>query len=323
MKSFKYIILSALILLSAHISAQNMLFESPVRLNANLNSNAEESYPMLSRDGKHLYFARIFHDDNTGGKTSGFDIWVSKRADTNVWTVAENVSEPLNNKLNNFIVGFSKNGETAYLLNTYKGTKKSFLSKSVKVEGEWTDPEWVAMPDDLNIDQNYLGLYMHPNEKILLLSMKKSDSFGQEDLYVMTKDSLGNWQKPINLGSTINTNGYEIAPFLSDDGSKLYFSSNGHGGLGEADILMAERLYDTWNVWTNPVNLGKGINSPKFDAYFNMNEEGDAFFVSNRDSKFSDIFSTKVITVDSVQLKIQNILKDAERLIDTSNDSIN
>ena len=91
------------------------------------------------------------------------------------------------------------------------------------------------------------------------------------------------------MGSNINSSGFEISPFLSDNDDTLYFASNGFGGYGDADIFYALRNGEGWDSWSNPVNLGEVINSPKFDAYFTI---FDHFFYwsSNRDAQMSDIY---------------------------------
>jgi outer membrane protein OmpA-like peptidoglycan-associated protein len=132
-----------------------------------------------------------------------------------------------------------------------------------------------------------------------MLSMEGEESLGKEDLYVILKDSLGEWGTPVHLGPAINTPGFEISPFLSKDGSTLYFSSSGHEGMGDADIYVSKRLYRSWNIWTKPVNLGKNINSRRFDAYFSIAEDSTIFFASNRDrQQLSDIYQSRLRKVD-------------------------
>jgi hypothetical protein len=132
--------------------------------------------------------------------------------------------------------------------------------------------------------------------------MAGKDSYGKEDLYISLRDSLNNWSRPVNLGPSINTEGYEIGPFLSSDMKRLYFSSEGHGGYGSADIFVSERPYDNWTIWTQPKNLGKVINSEKFDSYFSIYGDTISFFSSNRDSDQADVYSSLVTKkVDTIQ----------------------
>ena len=135
---------------------------------------------------------------------------------------------------------------------------------------------------------------MTPNEKILLIGMSPSDTSAQSDLFVSLKDAEGNWGELKDLGSIINTDGTEITPFIDQNGTTLYFSSDGHKGLGGMDIFTSNRLDDSWSNWSEPLNLGAPINSAAFDAYFMFSNEKEALFTSNRDGPFSDIYSTKI-----------------------------
>jgi hypothetical protein len=102
------------------------------------------------------------------------------------------------------------------------------------------------------------------------------------------------------MGATLNTGGFEISPFLSADKKKLYFASNGRKGEGDADIYSSDRLYNSWETWSVPVNLGKVVNSPKFDAYFSIYGDSVAYFASNRASEFADLYQVKVTRSRSV-----------------------
>ena len=73
------------------------------------------------------------------------------------------------------------------------------------------------------------------------------------------------------MGNKINSNKYDISPFLSNGQDTLFFSSNGFGGEGDADIFFSVRQDDSWTNWSTPQNLGNKINTPKFDAYFVKN----------------------------------------------------
>ena len=129
---------------------------------------------------------------------------------------------------------------------------------------------------------------MAPSEDVLLISMDSQHSKGQEDLYVSVKEN-DQWSKPQHLGDVINTGGYEIAPFLSAGKDSLYFTSNGHGGLGDGDLFVATRTGKDWNEWSAPVNLGAPFNSAAFDGYY-FEQDKKAYFSSDRDGNH-DIFA--------------------------------
>jgi outer membrane protein OmpA-like peptidoglycan-associated protein len=105
--------------------------------------------------------------------------------------------------------------------------------------------------------------------------------WGNTDLWVVLKDGDG-WSKvAINLGSTINTPYTERTPFLHPDGKTMYFSSDGHYGLGKADVFKSIRLNDTsWTDWSEPVNLGKEINTSEEDWGYKITTNGKRAYFS-------------------------------------------
>lgn len=111
---------------------------------------------------------------------------------------------------------------------------------------------------------------------VLYFSSNRKGGFGGYDIYVSYLYD-GAWSIPQNLGANINTSGDEITPFL--DGNKLYFASDWHFGLGGFDIFSSE-VVD--GVWSNPYNLGNGINSPQDEYFPALNADHELFITSNR-----------------------------------------
>lgn len=284
---------------SLFVNAQFIEYASPVKLPKGINSEAEESLPLLAPDNTSLYFVRTLSEKNVKGKKGGQDVWISKKDNKGNWSEAINDFNRLNSRGNNAVIGFNATGSRVYLLNNYR--RGSFFNKGISYSdfkyGSWSPPTAVHLKN-LNPQSLFYGFYMHPSEKILLVSMEGKESMGKEDLYVILKDNSGEWGDPIHLGNTVNTAGYEIAPFLSQDGTTLYFSSNGHKGLGDADIFVSKRLYKSWNIWTKPENLGDSINSKKFDAYFSITPDSTIFFTSNRAGGLTDVYQSKMTKKD-------------------------
>jgi len=287
------VILSIVLGCSGFVHAQELVFNTPIQLTSTVNSNDEELAPMLSPDGNTLYFIRAFHEANTGGKFAGTDIWMSKRDDQGQWMPASRMDNTWNNKRSNAVIGMSADQSVVYLLNAY--TNKSGISFSKYFSGQWGQPEFISVPG-INRD-DFVGFFVNPQFDVILVTMKGRDTLGEEDLYISIKDSAGIWTEPRNLGPTINTEGFEISPFLSEDKKRLYFSSNGHGGFGNADIFYCERLFDSWETWSVPKNLGKEINSEGFDGYFNQIADSTVTFASNREGTGkADVFLSSIST---------------------------
>jgi hypothetical protein len=303
-------------LLPAVVLAQTLQYGEPRKLSKAINSDFEESLPLLSPDRTTLYFTRLLSPENKGGQYSGTDVWISRYDVTKLdWSKADN-GKVENSPGNNAVVGISAKGDVIYLQNTVASRDVYGIYFSKKIGNTWTRPELIPVkgmaPD------GFLGMHISPDFDVIFLSMKGTDSRGEEDLYVSIKNGAGEWSPPKNLGATINTKGFEISPFLSADKQRLYFSSNGHPGHGDADIFVSERQYGSWEVWSVPQNLGPAINSARFDAYFSIYGDSLSFFASNRGGKWSDIYQSR-ITIDDgkkEQLKIDTLVNETQQLLD-------
>ncbi|MBN7813053.1 OmpA family protein [Algoriphagus sp. H41] len=122
--------------------------------------------------------------------------------------------------------------------------------------------------------------FYHAQSRRLYFSSDMQGGFGEADLYYVDYLGDGRWGQPVNLGEAVNTTGRERSPFLAESGS-LYFSSEGHPGLGGLDVFVAEYVDDSYQA---PQNLGSPINSNRDDFGFFKAEKakGLAFFASDR-----------------------------------------
>ncbi|MHB8258851.1 MAG: hypothetical protein ACYDEC_01140 [Bacteroidia bacterium] len=117
-----------------------------------------------------------------------------------------------------------------------------------------------------------------------------------KDIYTVKKLPDGNWSKPENLGTPINTEFDEDYPFLHPNGVVLYFASKGHNSMGGYDLFKSE-LDTNSSKWKEPVNLAFPINSPNDDILFVTDSiEKIAFFASSRQSPFGKIDVFKILT---------------------------
>lgn len=292
------------------VMAQSLEFKSVSKLPPAINTVGEESLPMLSVDGQQLFFTRALYAGNSGGKFSGTDVWFTE-ANQGRWANPTNeLPAEINDHGHNAIIGMSRDGRKRYFLSARPNENINGIYVTTRINNYWSRPEFILIPGVDN--QNFLGVYVSPDFDVILFSMKGEDSRGEEDLYFSVKNSLGQWSVPKNMGATLNTQGYEISPYLSADKKRLYFASNGHGGEGDSDIFYSEKLYDSWETWTVPVNLGKVVNSGKFDAYFTMYGDSVAYFASNRDGRYADIFQVEVSHDKSVLEPGQRYLSSGE-----------
>ena len=114
--------------------------------------------------------------------------------------------------------------------------------------------------------------------KNLFFASKRAGGYGGSDIWISSLDETGRFQQPINAGAVINTSGDEMSPLIHYDTKTLYFSSNGHIGLGSFDLFMSHRIKD--NDWTEPKNLGYPINTEKDEINLIVAPDGISAYVS-------------------------------------------
>ena len=264
-----------------------------------INTIYDEVAPMISPDGKTVYFCRKFHPDNSGGFNDEDDIWASHKDESGKWLPAKNVGAPLNNKYHNFVQSITPDGNSLLTANLYNkdGTTGAGVSLTYKTKQGWALPEKQLIDDFANFNQ-FANYFLSNDGKFIIMAVERGDSYGELDLYVCLRKGDNRWSKPINLGPTINSCVNDYSPFLAADGVTLYFSTSGISGYGKEDIFVATRKDDTWQNWSDPQNLGPKLNSPESDTKYNIPASGEyAFFSStNKSLGKNDIFRIKLPT---------------------------
>jgi len=174
---------------------------------------------------------------------------------------------------------FSKEGNLMVFARGNSGKSKDpspdvDLYISTKRDGNWSTPERLAISDSIGWDGSPA---FSRDGKTLYFSSNRRGGKGGLDLYRAPMDNSGRFGRPINLGSTINTRGNEIFPYVSEDG-KLYFSSDGHPSLGGLDIFVASRSGDEIQI----EHLGIPVNSVGDDFGLFLSDVTQGYFSSNR-----------------------------------------
>lgn len=148
-------------------------------------------------------------------------------------------------------------------------------------EGKWSKATDLPFNSE-NYSVGHAAMNKMGDQMIFVSNMP--GGYGGTDLYRVNVRN-GEWGEPENLGPMINTEGNEMFPFISDN-NLLYYSSDGHAGLGGLDIFVAESMGRTYS---EPKNLGFPINSPKDDFSIFYNEEEEVgYFSTNRTGQGSD-----------------------------------
>lgn len=292
------------------------------KLSNNINSSAEELSPLISPDGKTLYFCRDGHPETYGEQ----EIWYSKLVN-NSWSPAIRMSRPLNNANSNFVNSITPDGNMMLLGNQYffkkkgsedfeeskkrvrqirKGKRENDLldisdliahpenyeevnsygsgfSLSINTSKGWSYP-FNSVIDSYSNTNRYVNYFLTNNSNTIIMSIESEGGQGELDLCFSNLLPDGTWTKPENMGTDINTIANDGTPFLASDNKTLYFSSEGRPGFGGRDIYMTKRLDDSWKKWSEPLNMGPVINSEGWDAYFTIPAKGDyAYLVRDGD----------------------------------------
>ena len=159
------------------------------------------------------------------------------------------------------------------------GYSSSGLSISSGLDTAWSIPQRISI---LPIGEQTGLVTAFEDEKgeTVILSAERKEGYGGQDLYVLFREKDGTWSKPKNLGPDLNTYEEEFAPWLSEDGKTLYFTSGGHPGYGGWDLYRSERITQTWTKWSEPENLGPAINTAGDEGWYYPFKDDRAYLAS-------------------------------------------
>ena len=278
----------------------------------------------LAINSKYSEFSPMFHENNevvfaSSNDTAIFntrkykwnnqpylDLYVAKiNEETQELKNAIKFSKKINTKYHEASVTFSPDNKTMYFTrNNYgkklkrdkKGVNHLKIYRSTKIGDDWSEATEVSFNSD-NYSTGHPAL--SPDGKKLYFVSDMPGSIGQTDIFVVDVLEDGSFSEPTNLGPKINTERKEMFPFINNE--KLYFSSNGHVGLGGLDIY--EVPYTEEDGFLEVKNLGQPVNSRRDDFSYIVNEETQkGFFASNRKGGKGDddIYSFKRLIVEEV-----------------------
>jgi Tol biopolymer transport system component len=142
---------------------------------------------------------------------------------------------------------------------------------SRKVEGKWSEPAFC----DFNMKSFPSSAVKAQNNETVYFASIRPGGHGQGDIYFAKRLPGGGWSKAENIGPPINTRHNESEPYVTPDGTKLYFTSERPGGMGGMDNWVSTKV---GGKWTEPVNLGKPTNSPYDDLQPFVTQDGKSLY---------------------------------------------
>lgn len=255
-------------LLAQEISARYEL----VKMDKTVNTFRHEAAPIVSPDGNTLYFFVQNHPENTFGKDDTQDIWVSRKDENGNWTQAEHLTAPFNIHPSNQVFTILPDGSIFIKGGKRKGQKGFSIITPNRQHIELTVRDFSKMNQG-----RFYGASMSADRKHIIMYFSERPNSAISDLYISHLEPDGTYTRPVKMD--LSTNMDEVGPFIGPDQKTLYFGSArmAPGRQGGVDIYKSTRLDDTWMKWSEPVNLGKPINTAALDFYFTMDNHGNIF----------------------------------------------
>lgn len=257
-------------------------------LGKEVNSEFPDYYPFVTANETFLIFTSR-RKDNIGGavEVDGYyssDIYMTT-PNGDIWTKPKNIGPPVNTRLDEQAVSLSPDGNSMLVYIDHIDSLGNIYSSN-NMNGKFTKIK--KLNSNVNSDFETSGSITAEGDVIFFAS-KRKDGLGETDIYMARKLPNGNWALPQNLGPKINTKYREDFPQIAPDGKTLYFSSQGHAGMGDYDLFQS-----TWNpednTWSDPKNLGYPVNSAGDDRCISFTQDNKVAYISAvRDGGFGDL----------------------------------
>ncbi len=228
------------------------------------------SNPVISGDGNMLIFLVDYPSDKK--------VMMTTRTDS-LWSRPRVINSEIGMVGETYPVSLSYDGKDLYMAHEYYSHSDIFVSH---LQGKrWTEAE--ALGYNINGRTSEKHASISRDGQSLYFTTDVRGGFGSFDIYVSHLNEKGDWGEAENLGPTINTPYEEHTPFISNNDSILFFSSQGHASIGGADVFHSRLQQD--GSWSEPENLGYPVNTTGDDLFFNPGwDEMESYYAVRREN---------------------------------------
>ncbi|HQI89310.1 MAG TPA: hypothetical protein PLA63_08005 [Tenuifilum sp.] len=254
---------------------------------ANLGEKINDRFPnfnaVVSGNGKVLAFTTKLKFYNA--------INISRKNEKNQWEKPVNITLDLQTDISCSTLCLSYDGNELYLFRDDNHDGNIYVTR-------FNGKKWLPIKKlnpNINTEAYETHASLSPDGKQLFFTSNRKGGFGELDLWVSTRTSGDDWGPARNLGATINSPFNENTPFISTDGTTLYFSSEGHENMGGYDIFVSQ--LSGKGDWTTPINLGYPLNTTDDDLFYHPIEDGATALIARFDDNSfgeTDIFEIEL-----------------------------
>jgi hypothetical protein len=245
------------------------LIETPIHFSEEnlgelINDDKDNFNPVVSYDGKTLAFMVSL---------KFYDAIMVSRLKNNKWGAPANITPDLETDGDMYISSLSEDGNVLYLSKDDDYDSDIYMSR-------FDGTKWLPVEKlNKNINTKYWEShgYVSSDGSMFIFASDRPGGYGGLDLYISRKIN-GDWGAASNLGPEINTPFNEDRPFLLEDSETLYFSSQGHEGMGGYDVFIS--ILGSNGLWSAPVNLGYPLNNTDDNIFFMPTNKGKMGYIS-------------------------------------------
>ena len=275
----------------------------PKNMGDRINTQDPEYFPSLTADDSTLLFTRLIDDNRVMDRLQKQeDIFITSKSSDGVWEFSHPVSKNINSVANEGAPTLSADGKYIILVGCATGPDGEYgkgrtgygscdLFVSERIGEEWTEPVNLGKP--INTGHWESQPCFSSDGKTLyfvrgIIRHRERRNPQEQDIYKTEIQADGTWSTPVKLGRNINTEGREESVQIHPDGQTLYFSSNGHVGMGGQDIFMSRMRAD--GTWGPAINLGYPINTHNHENSLTVSASGEiALFASDREGGYGSL----------------------------------
>lgn len=268
---------------------------NPINLGPNINSNRMEYFPSVTADEQTLIFTRNEPFDTVNPKAPMREDFYFSTLKNGTWQKAVNAGKPLNTYANEGAQTITPDGQQLLFtvceeIDGYppgrSGNGRCDVFYTYRVGGSWAEPKNINRP--ISIESWDAQPCMASDGKTFYFVSNRKGGYGGMDIWKCYIKEDNSWSEVINLGPNINTSGNEMSVFIHPDNQTLYFSSDGHLGMGKHDLFISRA--NEKGEWGEAKNMGYPINTPGDEYRLVVNAKGDkAYYASDRPGGFGQL----------------------------------